>query len=602
MFGEIINIREVYMKAVVIALGLVMFGSTLYAHSELHECCTLDQRIDVASVEPTVQSVSGKSTAVLDSYFIEEMKPLKLIDSIVNVPGVVTKDITGLGSVRIRGARSFDTKYLYDGFPLKDPSHPQGSWGSFFGDTISFGNSEIQFLKGAGSVLYSSEAMGGVVGIEPLPITGVTSTTEYGSRESLLQSFDSEVASVSYADSVDSETINVRLSKQLDTVMPFFIYQSTDAPLHNAPFTGTVLTHNVKDENDRRETWYWQSGVKVEKEPVSAKLSYSDASRRFVFLPNSDGTGFYSDGFFNGQVVFGDFNVKVLDTILGYSYQRDFMEIETSPDSDTSDLYQNDVYIERKFDTEKLHVNLGSRYALHEKAKDRLVYDASAAYHFPYEVIGRVHYGTSFRSPSLYELGGAFLTSFGRFEIGNTDLSPERGGSFDIGLEKTFDQKVTVGTTFFQHELQNRIDFVGMSYANVPGDLTTYGYEAFYEQFLFGFASLRLSYTRTIQPGLIDISPNMYEATFRIDRKKWKLFTGISYRDEHSINLFNMSTFMVDKVTEDSRWTTQATLTYVINDNVSIYGRVENVLDEVYYDGGYKKDGFSAYAGVKISI
>lgn len=605
------EIRKCIRKCLYSGFGLgfivgLLFGLGIqkaHAHSEFHECCTLDQRIEVASVEPTAESISGKSTAVLDKYLLEEYKPLKLINGIINTPGVVTKDITGLGSIRIRGARSFDTKYLYDGFPLKDPSHPQGSFGAFFGDTIGFGPSEIQILKGSGSVLYGSEAIGGVVGIVPVKVERPTYRVEYGSRESILQSFDHELASIAYSDSIDGETVNLRLSKQFDHFKPFLIYQSTDSPLHNGPgITTGIQTVDSRDENDRRELEYYQAGVKVDYEPFTAKLSYADSSRRFVFLPNKNGSGFYSDGFFNGQTLYSDINVKILDTILGYSYQRDFMEIEIPGKSDTTDLYQNDFYVERSIDIDRLNILLGARYSLHELSKDRPVADISASYKFDNDVILSSHYGTGFRSPSLYELNGAFLSSFGRTEVGNRNLSPERSTSFDVGLEKTFNETITTGLTVFRHSLTNRIDFVGSRYSNIAGDLNTYGYEAFYEHFLFGNSSLRLSYTRTIQSGLVDISPNIYEATFRVHKKKWQLATSLGYKDAHEIRLFNNTTFVTDRLTEPSAVTSNATLTYALKENISIYGRLENFFNQEYRDGGYEKESFGIYGGVTVKL
>ena len=382
---------------------------------------------------------------------------------------------------------------------------------------------------------------------------------------------------------------------------PFFIYQSTEAPLHNAPFLDTHTIYDIRDENDRRETWYWQAGTKISHDYFKAKISYSDSSRRFLFLPNSDGTGFFSDGYFNGQSIFADINTSVLDTTLGYTFTRDFMEIETSPDSDTSDRYQNDLYLERKVEIGDINILLGSRYSIHEISKNRFTYDISASYNLDGYIL-RSHYGTGYRVPSLYELHGAFLSSFGRFEIGNQDLSPERSESFDVGVEKTWNDKTTVGLTGFWHNIKNKIDFIGSGYVNVDGENKTYGYEAYYEQFLFGKTSLRASYTRTIQSGLLDVSPYEAMVTLRTSRKRWSLFSGIGYKSDHEIALFDINTFTVPKVHEGAYWTSFATTSYKVSENVEVYARIENVLDEVYYDGGYKKDGFNVYAGVKISI
>ena len=584
----------------VIILLLLLLSPNVYA-DDINQCCVLDQRIEVASIKQTLESLSGKSTSVIDQYYINEQQDSHLIDSIYGVSGVVTKNITGLGSIRIRGARSFDTKYLFNDFPLRDPSHPQNSFGSFFGDTLSFGNSEIQILKGSSSVLYGSEAIGGVVDIVTWPVEGIESTTEYGSRQSFLQEVNHTDFTLAYADSIDYETKNLRLSHDFGLIKPFLLFQETEAPLHNAPFIESIIVHNELDENDRRKVRYFQTGVKVDAEPIEAKLSYSNSDRRFVFLPNSDGSGFWNDGSFTSEAIYFDINGNLYDTTIGYSHQHDFMGIESEGlDSDYTDSYQNDIYIEQKLGVENLEILLGSRYSIHEHSKDRFTYDVSTSYNIS-EYILRTHYGTGFRLPSLYEMHGAFLTDFGRFEIGNPSLSPERASSVDFGIERTFDRRITTGATVFHHTLTNRIDFISSSYANINGTLDTYGYEAFYEQFLFGNTSARISYTRTIQPSLIDVSPHSIEASIRTVRKDWSIVAQLGYRDSHEIVLFDIETFTLGRAIEDGYFTSNLTAKYKVNDNIEVYGRLENVLDETYFDGGYKKDGLSAFIGVTIS-
>ena len=587
----------------IIVLLLLLVPTVSYAHTEFNECCTMDQRIDVASFEPIAESISGKSNAVIDKWMMNELKPEKVIDSIVNEPGVVTKDITGLGSVRIRGSRSFDTKYLYDGFPLRDPSHTQSNFGSFFGDTLGFGESEIQILKGASSVLYGSEAIGGVVSIEPVHLDRMESQTEYGSAETFRQSFDSEPVSIEYGNSQKYETVNMRLSHQFGNFNPFLIYQSTDAALHSSPsITNNSQSYDRRDENDRRETKYYQTGIKADMDDTHIKLSYSNSDRRFEFLPNSDGTGFWSDGSYIGESIFFDANSKILGTIFGYSFTKDFLGIQSEGlKSDYSDQYKNDLYLERRFDFDNLSVLGGLRHSINEYSKDRTTYDLSASYHLN-EYIIRSHFGTGFRAPSLYELYGAYLSSSGRTESGNPYLSPERASSFDIGIEKTFNEKVTVGVTFFRNSILNKIDYVSSTYKNVDGGLNTYGVESFYEHFLFGNSSLRLSHTRTVQPGMLDVAPYEFNISYRVHKDKFELFSGIGYKDDHQVAIYNNTTSTTDKVYEDGSFNSYATLTYKINDNVSLYGRVENIFNQNYSDGGYRKEGFEAYAGFKVVV
>ena len=100
----------------------------------------LEQYIEVASLTKKAQSKVGKSVDVIDSSIFEEYKPLMLTDAIHNVPGVYVKRLngmSGLTTIRIRGARSIDTKLLYNGIPFQDPSDPQGSSNPLIGDLLA---------------------------------------------------------------------------------------------------------------------------------------------------------------------------------------------------------------------------------------------------------------------------------------------------------------------------------------------------------------------------------------------------------------------------------------------------------------------------------
>ena len=76
------------------------------------------------------------------------------------------QDYGGLTTVRIRGMRSFDTKFLFNGLPFYDPSDPQGSANPFIGDILSTGMS-MEVLKGSAGSSYGTNAIGGGVNFIP---------------------------------------------------------------------------------------------------------------------------------------------------------------------------------------------------------------------------------------------------------------------------------------------------------------------------------------------------------------------------------------------------------------------------------------------------
>ena len=592
----------------------------------------LEQYIEVASLTKKAQSKVGKSVEVVDSSIFEEYKPLMLTDVIHNVPGVYVKRIngmSGLTNVRIRGARSIDTKLLYNGIPLQDPSDPQGSANPLWGDLAASGVERVEVLKGASSTVWGSEAIGGVINTVPKKgccVDGIRVTGEVGSNESYTERIEARIpglyAGVSRLDSDgfdhhddyhnSSFNFNYLFSPSDKFSMEFQgLYSQTEARLNESPvILGGVLMPDVDDPNDRREYELLHGGITTDIQITDSvvfrnKVGSTESDRRFVFLPDSE-FDFYSDGIFRGndfilqdQVAFT--HNKNLTTVVGHQYERQWYELDQKDlrESDQADAYSNDYYIEENIDIYNLHVILAGRNNTHERAKSRTTFDASANYRIEsLSTILRSHFGSSYRTPSLYELYGAFLTSFGRFEIGNDKLSPERGQSFDVGFTSNISDNIDIGATFFHNSVRNKIDFFGFSYSNREGVDSNRGVELFYEQYLADGLSFRTSYTYTEGDNLVDVPESLWDASLRYAKGKWVGNVRTRYVSDHRILAFNLDDFTVGNINEEGHFTVDATIAYKIKPNIEIYVRAENLLSEDYHEGGYRTPGARVYGGI----
>jgi iron complex outermembrane receptor protein len=87
-------------------------------------------------------------------------------DALREVPGLRVEQRGGPGTnttIQIRGLRTFDTAVLIDGMRFRDVGATQGDASSFITDLLVVDTSKIEILRGAGSSLYGTNAIGGVV-------------------------------------------------------------------------------------------------------------------------------------------------------------------------------------------------------------------------------------------------------------------------------------------------------------------------------------------------------------------------------------------------------------------------------------------------------
>ncbi|HEY2932396.1 MAG TPA: TonB-dependent receptor [Acidobacteriota bacterium] len=110
----------------------------------------------------------SKSTTVVSSQEIEQRDEYSLTEALRTVPGLRVQQLGGPGSfvnVKSRGLRNQDTAVLIDGLRFRDPGAPQGDSSGFLEDLLLTDTDRIEVLRGSGSSLYGTNAIGGVLNI-----------------------------------------------------------------------------------------------------------------------------------------------------------------------------------------------------------------------------------------------------------------------------------------------------------------------------------------------------------------------------------------------------------------------------------------------------
>jgi vitamin B12 transporter len=114
-----------------------------------------------------VEEVS-KASDTVDAQQIRDRQEYLLAEAVRNVPGLRVQQLGGPGGqtvIRMRGLRSYDTAVLIDGMRFRDAASTQSDATGFLQDLDVVNTDRIEVLRGSGSSLYGTHAMGGVVDI-----------------------------------------------------------------------------------------------------------------------------------------------------------------------------------------------------------------------------------------------------------------------------------------------------------------------------------------------------------------------------------------------------------------------------------------------------
>jgi len=146
-----------------------------------------DTIVVTANRSPQPLNRVGQSISVLESAEIERRQSANVSDLLRNVPGVAVARNGGIGGtvgVFIRGADSDQTVTLIDGVKINDPASPGGGFN--FGNLLTGNIDRIEVLRGPSSVLWGSQAIGGVVNMitrQPTEEVQANLRGEYGFRD-----------------------------------------------------------------------------------------------------------------------------------------------------------------------------------------------------------------------------------------------------------------------------------------------------------------------------------------------------------------------------------------------------------------------------------
>ena len=141
-------------------------GQELVRNIALRLAVRREEVVVTASGRPQSVDEVSKVLTVVNSTDMQERGETSLAEALRPIPGLRIQQLGTPGAqttIRTRGLRVENTSILIDGLRFRDAAAPQGDATSFVSHLLLADTHRVEVLRGSGSSLYGSHAIGGVV-------------------------------------------------------------------------------------------------------------------------------------------------------------------------------------------------------------------------------------------------------------------------------------------------------------------------------------------------------------------------------------------------------------------------------------------------------
>lgn len=588
---------------------------------------------------------TNRAITVINADEIEQIQSPDITQILERAPGVTTTRNGGLGgftAVRVRGSTSDQVLVLVDGVRVNDPSAPGA--GFDFGNIVSENISKVEILRGANSIIWGSNAIGGVIAIE----TGGSGNNQIGSLTAEGGSFGTVNLSGSIApdiadglslsvsggyfdndgfssfaggtedDGFRQSYVNGRISYDVTGNVRLFAQgRYADSRVDIDGFPAPAFAFADTDEFQDTQQYSASAGAEYSSDFINLRALYSIADiDRDNFNPAfGDDVSFFAEGRNERIELRGE--ARPLDNVsLFFGLENEETSFTTGPFGVSDGSGLDSAYGLLRFANNVVNISAGVRVDDHEQFGTEVTFgaDASITLTDSLRLVGA--YQEGFRAPSLFQL----LSDFG-----NSQLDPETSQGFELGLQYK-DRfgllPISGSVTLFTRDTDNQIDFISCfgvtdSICNdrpfgtfdniletraqgVEAEVTVKPSDNFTTRIAYSYidtenrsaGSANFGNVLARQPdNVLTLSADW---TPQIGGKQINLGSDVrlvSDSFDNAANSVRLDGFVVVRVRGS----------FDIGDNIQLFGRIENLFDAQYQTvANFGTPGMSAFGGLKL--